>query len=91
MKLFTVYDAISETFSPPMANRNRGEAVRSFTDEVNNPNSQLNKHAKDYTLLEIADWDNTTGRIEPYDAPFPVGTALEFKNAEEKPLTEKAA
>lgn len=81
MKIFTVYDAISESFSPPMVNRNRGEATRSFTDEVNNPNSQLNKHAKDYTLFEIADWDPSTGRIDVYEAPFPVGTAIEFLNS----------
>lgn len=91
MKVYTVYDAISESFSPPMINRTRGEAIRSFTDEVNNPQSRLNAHAKDYTLFEIADWDETTATIEPFQAPFPVITALEAKQVEEKPLTEKAA
>ena len=90
MKLYTVYDAISESYSPPMINRTRGEALRSFTDEVNNPNSQLFKHAEDYTLFEIGEWDNQTGRITPFDAPFPVGSAHEFKN-QENSLTEQAA
>ena len=91
MKLYTVYDSKSESFTPPMANRTRGEAIRGFTDEVNNPNSMLNKHPEDYTLFELAEWDNSTGQIIPLDTPLSCGLAIEYKNSDDRELTSQAA
>lgn len=87
MFLYSVYDTKSESFSPPMTNRTKGEAIRAFSDEVNNPNSMLHKHPEDYVLFEIGAWDNQTGVLEPNQAPISCGTAIEFKDN----LTEQAA
>jgi hypothetical protein len=90
MFIYSVLDTKSESFSPPMVNRTKGEAIRSFSDEVNNPNSMLYKHPEDYVLFEIGTWDNQSGVIEAHQAPISCGTAIEFKDAENS-LTDKAA
>jgi len=38
-----------------------GQAIRSFTDEINNRESALNKHAEDYDLYLLGEWDSDTG------------------------------
>lgn len=82
MLIFSVYDTKSESFSPPMVNRTKGEAIRSFSDEVNNPQSMLHKHPEDYVLFEIGEWDNTTGTITPKEAPVSHGVAIEYKDVD---------
>ena len=82
-KLFTVYDAKSETYSAPSANPSRGQAARSFGDAVNTPHSVerpnvLNQHPEDFTLFEIGEFDLRTGVITLYDACFAVGNGLDF-------------
>lgn len=80
-KVFSVYDSKSESFTPPMINKTKGEALRSFQDEANNENSILHKHAADYTLMEIGEFDELKGQLLPYKANISLGNALEFVDA----------
>ncbi len=79
MKLyvFTVYDAKAEYFMQPLFWRSVGEALRSFEDEVQNPESMLSKHPGDFTLYQIGEYDQATGGIIA-QPPFGLGTGLEY-------------
>lgn len=78
-KLYVVYDSKSESYSGPHSHRTKGEAIRTFTDACNDPETMLYKHPEDYTLMEVGGFNLTTGIITAYDAKVPVGSALEFK------------
>lgn len=67
MKLIfcTAYDLATESFGQPFTVNHTGQAVRSFTDEVNNPDSQVGRHHEDYELWQLGFFDTDTGEISP--------------------------
>lgn len=66
MKLhaIAVRDLATETFGRPFFVPHPAQAVRSFTDEVNNPESEVSRHAKDYELWSLGRYEETTGLFE---------------------------
>lgn len=76
--LTAVFDEKAFVFTPPMANRSKGEAIRSFTDEANRKESGINAHPEDYTLYHVGDYDECTGLLVPCNPPVSIGRALEF-------------
>jgi len=63
--IYAIKDLAVQAFNVPFTARAKGEALRSFIDEVNNQESQLHKHPEDYELHHIADFDDQTGEIIP--------------------------
>lgn len=61
--LVSVYDVATETFGRPFCVSHPAQATRSFSDEVNNKESEINKHASDYELWEIGTFDDSTGEV----------------------------
>lgn len=56
-----VKDRALDAFMRPFCTPTLGAAIRSFQDEVNRKDSELNKHPEDYDLWHIADWDDNSG------------------------------
>lgn len=81
-KVFTVFDAAAAAYLPPFFVQTHAQAVRAFSDLARDPQHQFSKHASDYTLFEIASYDDQTGAFQPFEAPKPFGTALEYKSQE---------
>ena len=79
-KMFSIYDAKAESYVTPWFQPTFGLAERIFTDEVNNPESTLNKHPEDYTLFYLGEMDQDTGKIETEATPKPLAKALEVNN-----------
>ena len=79
MKLFcfAVHDTKAEYFSTPFFTRSIGEALRGFEDEVNNPQSQLNKHPMDFHLYHVGTFDQEAGMVEAQE-PFHYGSANDY-------------
>ena len=65
MIICTVFDSASETYAQPFFIQTVGAAIRSFGDEANRADSQINQHADDFTLHKVGTWDYNTGTIEP--------------------------
>lgn len=78
-KVFTVYDAKTEAYLPPFYSHSVGQAERSFKDACTNTDHEFYKHAEDFTLFQIADFDDEKGTFTMLKAPFSLGTALQFK------------
>lgn len=78
MKIFTVHDAKASYYLPPFFARTKGEAVRTFTQAVNDPQHQIGQNHADYTLFEIGDYDEQTGVITAIN-PTPIGNGVDFK------------
>jgi hypothetical protein len=84
-KLYSVYDSVAETWLKPFPMRNKGEAIRGFTQAVNDPQTNLYQHPEDYTLFEIGEWDDEKGVILMYDAKLSCGVAIEYRNNTQDP------
>lgn len=61
--VFAVRDRATDQFGNPMFLVSQGQAIRSFSDEVNRrePDNQLNKHPDDYDLYLLGTFDTGTG------------------------------
>lgn len=75
----SVYDGAVKAFMQPFFTRTRGEAVRSFTDAVNDAKHQFNLHASDYTLYSMAEFDDSNGQFIMATTPEVLCTALSVK------------
>lgn len=77
-KVFTVFDSGIEAYMKPFFDVARGAAIRSFSDIVQDKSSAIGKHPQDFTLFELGEYDDSTGKFILYDAPVSLGTAIEF-------------
>lgn len=68
LKVFSIYDTQAETYNTPFFMKSIGQAVRAFTDLVNNPQTDVAKHPSDYILFEVAEWDDEGGQFQPKNA-----------------------
>lgn len=60
-------------FLPPMGMRTRGEALRAFSNMVNDPqNGNLAKHPIDFSLWEMGTFDCNNGLFSPPVGGLPV-------------------
>ena len=67
--VFTVYDVKAKLHLQPFFMRSIPEAVRAFGDLANDEGHQFGKHPEDYTLVQIGDYDETSGLIDPLKEP----------------------
>lgn len=78
-KIYTVYDSKLEAYMQPFFMQSKGQAVRAFTDSVNDQTTQFNKHPEDFTLFELGEYDDSTGKFTNLHTPNSLGVALEYK------------
>lgn len=81
MKIYAIRDNAIEAYGQPIFVRAQGQAVRSFIDECNNPESQLNKHPADYDLYYIGEYNDVTGELTPH-GPERVARATDHVKAQ---------
>lgn len=81
MKIFSIHDGKAQFYGNPWYARTKMEAQRSFADIINDdaPNNLMAKHHSDYTLFELGDFDEQTGKIVLLDAPLPLGNGVDYK------------
>jgi len=86
LKAYSVYDAKVQLYTKPFFLRTKGEALRSWIDTANDPESEIYVHAEDYTLFELGEYDEESGQLENHPAPISVGCALEYRKPNLKPI-----
>lgn len=78
---FAVFDSAAKVFNPPFLMHNRAEAIRGFGAVVNEPGTQFNQFARDFTLYEIGSFDSDTGHLTE-QVPVIVISASELRETE---------
>lgn len=78
MKVFSVYDSAAGAYLQPFFMASRGQAIRAFTDLVNDVSHSFSKHADDYTLFELGTYDDASGKIASHETPQSLGVAIEY-------------
>ena len=79
-KVFSVYDCKAKAYLQPFHVNNSAVATRMIADAVADPNHMFNKHAADYTLFEIAEFDDETGQFTPDYGHVNLGCLITFLN-----------
>lgn len=64
-----VFDVKAEAFGRPMFVPSVGLAIRAFIDECKNPESQMCKYRQDFSLYEIALFDDERAEFTPVGNP----------------------
>lgn len=82
MKVFSIFDSKAEAYLPPLFEMTKGVAIRRFTAAVQNEDSEFCKHAPDFTLFEIGEWDEQTGTLTSHEAKISLGCAVEYLNTD---------
>lgn len=77
-KIYAIYDNKADAFMQPYFAGTAGLALRIFADNVNNPDTMLNKHPNDFCLYEIGVFDDATGNIENYTENHNLGLAVQY-------------
>lgn len=82
MKMFTVYDSKAEAHLPPFYCTAVGVAIRNFQVAAEDEAHAFCKHAADYTLFQIGEFDDSIGQCRMLPAKIPLGTALELRQVD---------
>lgn len=64
LPVFAIYDNKLRAFMTPFTAPATGVAVRSFSVVANDPNNQMFHHGMDFTLFELARFDDESGTFE---------------------------
>lgn len=67
LKIFSVRDNAVDAFLQPFFSPTHGSAIRSLTEVVNDENHTFHKHAADYSLYLLGEFDDATGVITVSD------------------------
>lgn len=74
---FSVFDSAALLFMQPFFARTKGEAMRSFLDACGDAEHQFHKHAADYSLYAVGQFDEDDGRFLPLQEPERLMSALD--------------
>lgn len=79
LKMFAVYDSITQSFAVPFCAVNSGDATRILAAGVNDPQTNLHHSTEDYSLFYLGHYDQDSGVMYPLKAPERVISAIEVK------------
>lgn len=89
VKVFSVYDSKAQAFLQPFFSSNGATACRMFERAVNEVDSNFGRHAGDYELFEIGDFDDASGTLEPAAHRASLGLASSFLKPVAAPPTRE--
>lgn len=78
LRCFTVFDVKVGAYLSPFFMRSKPEAIRAFSDLVNDPKTQFSQHPEDYVLYCIAEFDDATGNVVPIERADMLCKAVEL-------------
>lgn len=85
LKLYTFFDSAAQAFTQPFCMHNDGLAIRAFQDNVNSDDkNNMSLHPEQFTLFQIAEWDDKSAKLETLKAPKSIAIGVELVN-DDKP------
>ena len=83
LKIYSVYDSKAQAYLQPFYMPSRGAALRAWGDAVNDNNGQFKKHAGDYSLFELGEFNDENGTFEIDIQRTNLGNGVEFLERKE--------
>lgn len=75
MKIFSLLDTKANSFGRPFPEKDVLSALRNFEIGVNESNSMLSRFPDDFCLMEIGEFEASTGRLTSHQSPMNISTA----------------
>lgn len=75
MKIFAMYDTKAQHYLQPFPETSTIAALRGFEVAVNEGKSTFARFPDDFCLMELADFDQESGKITPLISPNNLGSA----------------
>lgn len=79
LKIFSIYDSKAEYYLQPFFMQTKRDAIDAFKALVNDDKSRISKHPADFTLFEVGEYDDLTGKFTSYASNISIHNALELK------------
>ena len=84
---YSVFDSAAGAYLPLFFLRTNGEAIRSFSDAVNDAKHQFYAHVSDYTLYWVCSFDDENGSVEQNETgPVKLVTARDVAQKDVSPF-----
>lgn len=64
-EMYAIYDSQAKCFRTPFFAKTKGLAIRMFSEAVNTPESELNKHSLDFSLHKTGTFEDDSGSLVP--------------------------
>ena len=77
MLMFSIFDDKASIYSRPFYALTVGEAIRTFTDAINTPDSPYNRHPEDYTLYSVGTFNDQDAEVQD-NTPNNLGNATSY-------------
>lgn len=77
-KVFSVFDSKAKAYLQPFHAANAAVASRMIADAVQQDDHMFNKHAADFTLFELGDFDDLSGTFTNHSTAVNLGNLLTF-------------
>lgn len=90
MNFYSVFDSAVNAYMRPFVMQADNQAIRMFTDEAVNAESDISKHPEDYSLFRLGSFDDNEGEIIP-EEPRCLGRAHELAAATREKVVEIGA
>lgn len=90
LKVFSVYDTKSLSYSPPFFMPTMGSAIRAFSDLAVDNQSTIAKHPSDYILMYIGEFNNSSGELIAQSVVKNLGLASDYVEGGKESVLKKA-
>lgn len=77
LKVHAIYDEKSEAYLQPFFVLTNAEAIRIFQGELVSETSLICQHPQDFTLYQLAEYDNNSGEIT--NKKIDLGNGINYK------------
>lgn len=64
VRIYAVYDKKAEAYLAPFTFPHDGQALRAFSDTVNDESTQFYRHADDFDLYSLGTFDQESGEFQ---------------------------
>lgn len=81
-QVLAVRDRAIDAFGVPIFVPAVGAAVRSFSDEINRPESPYAAHPEDYDLFHLGHYETSDGSLTPFERPRQVAIGKDLRRAD---------
>lgn len=81
LRLYSLFDSGVGAFMKPFWSDHKANAMRSFTQVVNdksNPDNMIANHPDQFVLFELGAFDQPTGVFSSHASPLSLGNGIEY-------------
>lgn len=70
--IYSIFDVKAKAYNRPFLLLNDDIALRTATDLVSDPSSDIHRHPEDFTMFKLGDYDDSNACFDIHDSPIPL-------------------